>query len=392
MIVVAPNYRTNVFGFPNAEEIPLDEQNLGYLDQRAALDWVQKNIDKFGGDPKKVTIFGESAGAASVDTLLTSFTTDDAPFRGAILESGQSSYGAILRGLELSSNPFSQLAGLLNCTDSSNLTCVRNAPATTIKQLISDNSISFSPVIDNITNVAEPALTRASGNFAKVPVLGGTNFQEGRIFEVGQTNLTSFLQTTFGTVSPQQIPLIEAAYGPVGTTPGLDTDYDIISAIYTDFNFQCGQALHANETAEQGVRAWRYLYNASFPQQAVFPGAGVYHSTEIVQVFGTYGGGPVNPNTPMSEGLQMTQIPPTAQQVALSEYMNSAWAAFAKNPAGGPGWTPIGKFPESLGVLGANGSSGVTVIDPESVISRCSLFYPAYRAAVGGVDLPGLGG
>lgn len=365
-------------------------QNLGYLDQRAALDWVQKNIDKFGGDPEKVTIFGESAGGLSVDTLLTSYTTDKAPFRGAILESGQASYGRLLGGVN--NQVFSQLAGLLNCDGTSNLTCVRAAPATTIKQLISDNSLIFSPIVDNVTNVAQPALARAAGTFAKVPVLGGTNFQEGRIFQVGQSDLTAFLQTTFGTVSPQQIPLIEAAYGPVGTTAGINTDYDIISAIYTDLNFQCPQALQANETAMQNVPTWRYLYNASFPNQEVFPGAGVYHSTEIVQVFQTYAGGPINPNTPGPEDLQPTQIPPTAQQVALSEYMNSVWAAFAKNPLGGPGWTPLGKFDESLGVLGVNGSSGVTVINPNVVSSRCSLFYPAYKAAAGGVVLPGLGG
>ncbi|KAL9083986.1 MAG: hypothetical protein Q9159_005479 [Coniocarpon cinnabarinum] len=391
VILVAPNYRTNVFGFVNSPELPVTEQNLGFLDQRFALQWVQDNIDKFGGDPKKVTIFGESAGALSTDTLLTSYSTEDAPFRGAILESGQASYGdagSVLPGTRIS--PFAQLAAALNCTaGQSNLTCVRNAPVDTIRQIIDDNSIEFQPVVDNVTDFGSGALARAAGNFARVPILGGTNYQEGRVFEVGQNNFTAFLQNTFGTTAPQQIPLIEAAYGPVGDIAGVNTDFDLISAVYTDLNFQCGQALQANQTAAAGVPAWRYLYNASFPSTTIFDGSGVYHSSEIVSVFQTYGGGPINPNVgPL--GLQQTQIPPTAQQVALSQYMNSVWGNFAKNPMGGPGWPEIGRFNESLGVLGLDGSSGVTVVDPSVVSYRCPLFYPVYEAAVGGVPLPGI--
>lgn len=392
VILVAPNYRTNVFGFPNSEELPVTGQNLGFLDQRFALQWVQDNIDKFGGDKDKVTIFGESAGGRSVDTLLTSFTTETAPFRGAILESGQASYTNPGGVLGTTTNPFTQLAAALNCTASqSNLTCVRNAPATTIQQIIDSNGLTFDPVVDNATNYGSGALQRQAGHFAAVPILGGTNAQEGRVFEVGQTNFSAFLQQTFGTLAPQNIPLVEAAYGPVGTTPGVNTDYDLVSAVYTDLNFACGQALQANQTAATGVPAWRYLYNATFPSTTIFDGSGVYHSSEIVQVFQTYSGGPVNPNTPGPLGLQRTNLPPTAQQVALGQFMNQAWAAFAKNPVGGPGWTAIGRFNESLGVLGLEGGSGVTMVNESVVDERCELFFPLYEAAVGGVPLPGLG-
>jgi len=65
VIVVTTNYRTNVFGFSNSPEIPFGEQNSGFLDQRKALEWVQGNIARLGGDPAAVTIFGESAGGYS---------------------------------------------------------------------------------------------------------------------------------------------------------------------------------------------------------------------------------------------------------------------------------------------------------------------------------------
>ena len=98
------------------------------------------------------------------------------------------------------------------------------------------------------------------------------------------------------------------------------------------------------------------------PNQQIFGGAGVYHSAEILQVFQSYPGGPISNVTAAPLGLQPTNIGPTAQQAALSSYMNAAWAAFAKNPQGGPGWNKLGTFNGvDVGVLGANGSSGVTV-------------------------------
>ena len=100
--------RIQVFGFTPSPELPLAERNPGFLDQRFALDWVQKNIAAFGGNPAAVTIVGESAGvrqclhggtsliavfqAYSVDALITSYGPSDAvPFRGAIMQSEEQS-------------------------------------------------------------------------------------------------------------------------------------------------------------------------------------------------------------------------------------------------------------------------------------------------------------
>ncbi|KAF5236800.1 hypothetical protein FANTH_11121 [Fusarium anthophilum] len=92
-VIVTVNYRTNVFGFPRTPELPANAMNLGhsFLDQRFALAWVQRTIAAFGGDPAKVTIFGQSAGSEPVDALVRSFSKN-APFRAAIEESGQSTF------------------------------------------------------------------------------------------------------------------------------------------------------------------------------------------------------------------------------------------------------------------------------------------------------------
>lgn len=170
-----------VFGFATSPEIPITERNLGFYDQRFALDWVQSNIAAFGGSPDKVTIFGESAGGFSVDALLTSFPANSKPpFRAAIMESGQISYNAQSRP---STEPeWNTLAGLLGCPGSygDNLTCLRAANASDIKNAIEMNDLTFNPVGDNITLMENAMQQRLSGNIAHIPILGGSNSQEGR--------------------------------------------------------------------------------------------------------------------------------------------------------------------------------------------------------------------
>ncbi|KAF1931340.1 alpha/beta-hydrolase [Didymella exigua CBS 183.55] len=400
VIVVTTNYRTNVFGFPASPELPVGAQNLGFLDQRFALDWVQRNIHAFGGDPAKVTIFGESAGGFSVDALLTSYPKNSKPpFRAAILQSGQYSYRT---SSPSSSVPaWNNLTATLGCpsTYGSNLTCVRAADATEVKRIIEVNSLVFNPVADNVTLFTNPAARRLSGNISYVPVLTGSNSQEGRVFAVGQTNLTAFLRTTFSTASVL-IPAIAAAY-PIGS-PGITNGYDAISAVITDLTFQCPAALWANATASIGIPTWRYYFNASFANTQAYPELGAYHASEIPLVFRTY---------PKSNT--------TTQEFALSSFMQGAWARFAKNPLGGPGWNPVGTGQAgtvlsgaydsavggiyygssgnatggdwNLAVLGDVGrvkGGGATIYPQRQLDYRCNLYKPIYQALVGSAGIP----
>lgn len=389
---------SSVFGFPSSPELPLTGHNLGFLDQRMALDWVQRNIHAFGGDKDKVTIFGESAGAFSVDALVASFPNGThPPFRAAILESGQLSYKY---APTVSAVPaWDNLTATLGCPGAygSNLTCVRAANATTIQQIIDVNELTFPPVADNVTLVSDPVQRRAAGNIARVPILAGSNAQEGRVFAVGTTNVTTFLLGEG--FLPGLIPNILAAYPP--GKHNLYTPYDIASAIFTDYIFQCTAALYTNATAAIGVPTWRYYFNASFTNTQAYPDLGVYHSSEIPLVFRTY----QKPGT-------------TTQESALSQYMQTAWARFAKNPIGGPGWNRVGSGVSGDVLVGANSTAisgllgnamgqmtngsfdlgvlgnvdnvlnaGVTVIAQSEVDYNCGLWIPLYEALTG-VSIP----
>ena len=386
VVVVSANYRTNgdhpsptsgvrvliptVFGFSNSPELPITSRNAGFLDQRLALDWVQRNIASFGGDPKKVTIFGESSGAASVDRLVTT-PPKPVPFRGAISESGQASVSPVPSIAGPVSWQF--LVAALNCTTAaSQLACVRAADAKTIESIVQHNTLSFSPVTDNVTQIELP-VNRALHQ--SVPYMTGTNGQEGRVFVIGETNLTATINTSFPE-SAQLRQLVAEAYA-VGT-PGINDGYDAIAQIYTEYVFQCPAALVANESALAGFPTWRYYFNASIPNinpTAALVALGLptlnleaYHSSEIPLVFGTY----------PTAGA-------TAQEVALSKYMQTAWANFAKDPSGkGPGWPSYGssKGVNAVGLadLGADGSIGSMMIPEYDVDFRCPLYTAIYAA------------
>lgn len=229
-----------VFGFPNSPELPNIGQNLGLLDQRLALAWIRSNVLAFGGDPLKVTIFGESAGALSVDALVTSYPILP-PFRAAIMQSGQDSVRTLTAAPGLPANTgalsWNALVSGLGCSNTSSaLACVRAADALTIKSFIEHAGLSFQPVVDNITRVSNPQVRRANHQIANVPILIGSNAQEGTAFIYGQSNITAALKVLFPTNTTLQAEVV-AAY-PIGQD-GLSTPFDVIAKVYTDLIFQC---------------------------------------------------------------------------------------------------------------------------------------------------------
>ena len=150
-IVVIMNYRVNIFGFPSAEAQPL---NAGLLDQRLVVEYVHENIAAFGGDPDRITLWGQSAGASSADMYGYAYP-DDPLITGIIADSG-----AV--GMREGAGPeaFSKFASFVGCGDlgaEEELKCLQNVDAEDIQQTLSfgNTSTSFTPGPDNVTVFAD---------------------------------------------------------------------------------------------------------------------------------------------------------------------------------------------------------------------------------------------
>lgn len=180
VIGISINYRMAAFGFIYSKEIAAaGAQNLGLRDQRLALKWVNKYISSFGGDPAKVTIWGESAGAYSVGDHINAYNGDnDNLFRAAILESG-GAVGPPLNGTDWYQHMYDNLTQTVGCDSAADtLQCLRDVPYEAIAPY-GNQGLEWFHVIDGsfIARYGQQSLT--SGQFAKIPIILGTNTDEG---------------------------------------------------------------------------------------------------------------------------------------------------------------------------------------------------------------------
>jgi cholinesterase len=171
VIVVSANYRTNIFGFPGAPG--LKNQNVGLLDQRRAVEWVRDNIASFGGDPKRITLFGESAGGASTDTY--AYTWPQEPIvHGIIAQSGTVSLVPWIGGT--GPGAWFSVSQKLGCggqeAGEKTVDCMRSKGTMEIVNSMgaSANPLAggFGPVPDGQSYFSDAQVRAKAGNFAKI--------------------------------------------------------------------------------------------------------------------------------------------------------------------------------------------------------------------------------
>ncbi|CAD6577325.1 MAG: hypothetical protein ASARMPRED_008220 [Alectoria sarmentosa] len=257
VIVVSANYRVSLFGFPG---LPGMDQNVGLLDQRLAIEWVKKNIAAFGGDPDRITLFGQSAGAASIDYYSYAWTSDPI-VNGFIAESGVSTSFSSPAPAD-NTNTWYGLTQTLGCGGVSagvvaTLACMRGKSMAEILAA-SATAAPFGPTADGKTVYSDYTTPGTSGKFIKKPMLLGNNDYEAGIIKV--------------------------LFGSMGRTQSL-----LQWAILNLQTFTCPVSNAAQYRTSNNVPVWRYRYFGEFPNLRLTddPSSGAWHGSEIANVFGT---------------------------------------------------------------------------------------------------------
>jgi para-nitrobenzyl esterase len=343
VVLVSINYRLGrlgFFAFPAlSQENPKElKGNYAYMDQIAALKWLQKNISAFGGDPNNITIFGESAGGVSVQSLLT-IPSAKGLFQKAIIESGGGRDGVLTgrpinkENADLNYPVSAETIGVnfakrygIEGVDAAALAKLRTLSAA---QIVDEGQETAGPggpptysgpILDGrlVTETAESAYKAGRQN--RVPIIIGSNSAE---VPAGFVNANSKdqLLSQFGFVKDEMIE----AYDPDGKT-----DFArMLTMVNTDKVWAEPARFTARSVAAKGDPAYIYLFSYVSDSSRQWMRYGAAHASEIAYVFDNL------------RGRNGAPLPPKDYSVA--KMMNTYWANFAKT--GNPNGKGLPKWP-----------------------------------------------
>lgn len=354
-IVVTINYRLGPFGFLAIPELSKESAwgasgNYGLLDQIAALEWVQRNIAAFGGDPKRVMVFGESAGAVDTMTLVAS------PLAKGLFSSALSQSGGIpstpikdaeaTLAAEVDKTTCGMVADRLAClrAKTTNEILADLPGSTNITGVSLGNAAgNYGPVIDGHLLPKATAAILAAGEHNHVPFAIGTNSEElAGMLAVKVTTEAEFqsvINLNFGALAPD----VFAAY-PVGDYA---SPQDALVAVYSDLRFTCpARSIATSISKTQTEPVYRYFFTRrATTAQGEKP---AQHGIELLYVFNT-----------------LTDIPlynPAQADLNLSEAMMGYWGRLGStgdpNGAGAVPWPKYDALKDTHLVLNDPVTSG----------------------------------
>lgn len=330
VVVVTLNYRLGIEGFGQIDGAPA---NRGLLDQVAALEWVRDNIRVFGGDPDRVTVFGESAGGGSVAALLT-MPRAAGLFCRAVAQSVPGTFFSPELAADIAAACAAELGvrptvSGLSAVDPARLPAAGDAVAAKVVQWrerwgqITHRPIPFAPVVDGEVLPATPWVALADGAARDVGLLVGHTRDEHRLF--------SLIDGVLGQVTPEQT---ETALQMLAPEPRryreafpAASDEELYELVNADWLFRMPSLHLADAQIAGGGRA--HLYELTWPAPGLGGGLGACHGLDVPLVFGN-----------LSSGQPAVLIgdPPSPAAEELSAEMRRAWTAFATD--GDPGWPP----------------------------------------------------
>lgn len=289
-----------MFGFPGNPHI---RNNVGLLDHRTAVEWVRDNIASFGGDPERITLFGESAGGSAVDYYSYAWTADPI-VNGFIAQSGTVFSPDTQANVSSSANMWYNVTTTLGCGTAESsadkvLDCMRSKPWRQVQDAIPSSAGlsgvvgSFGPTVDEIVVFSDYPERSAAGNLVKKPLLIGTTDNEAGLFKA--------------TFACQDISYSEKKWN------------DLARLLFT-----CASSHRALTSVLHNVPTWRYRFFGELAGLKITtqPHSGAYHGSDVVAIFGT------------DNDIQ-DKVPRSDAEHALVNYLRGAWAAFAKDPVNG---------------------------------------------------------
>lgn len=338
-------YRLGPWGFLSSQEVVDSGQtNIGLRDQRLALHYIQENIEAFGGDPTKVTIWGESAGAASVGLHLMAYGgRDDNIFRAGIMESGNPVNYNTFRNNTYYQPMYDSIVSATGCTNSSSsLDCIRDLPFDQLNAVFNTSSYNstdreFNVVVDGDFIEKRTSIQLADGDFVHVPIISGANSDEGTLFgPQGIQNETAFFNYLTTGPGARGIPLpssfaeeILSAY-PDDPCVGIPADLGCerpdapygyewrrTSAYTGDAVFIAPRRLTCQAWSAASLSAYCYRFN-TIPN-AIPPEVGATHFQEVAFVMNNL------------EGVGYAVSPFAGKPDlyrALSDLMTASWVSF----------------------------------------------------------------
>jgi para-nitrobenzyl esterase len=322
-VVVTLQYRLGPFGYLvhpalDAESPRGASGNYGLLDQLAALEWVQRNIAGFGGDPDRVLLFGESAGAVNTCIHVAS-PRSAGTFSRALMQSGACTSPRPLDQKRSEGEAFvaetpcaastEDPAGCLRGLDAETVIRAGAAPITVGPSL--PPPFEWGPVIDGWLIPERPLEALAAGRMNSVPIVVGANTEETSLSVGAVPDEAAYRQRLEALVGPTVTDAILERY-PVER---YGTPRDALVQAFTDASFGCAARWTARAAAPH-VPVYRYLFAQSLEGSSAQAALGAFHGVELGFVFGSVGGG--------TRAL-------TADERATVDQMQRQWLAFARD-------------------------------------------------------------